>query len=84
MAGFSSGHFAMKQHKEIHDGLVMLEKYLKQCQAGVRQLRKAEVRKLTENVGSVLWQHLDEEVKKLGAENMKRYWTLEELSNLPF
>lgn len=72
MAGFGAGHYTMKQHKEIHDDLGTLERYLKQCQAGVRELRKAEVRKLMENFGSVLWQHVDEEVKELGEENMKR------------
>lgn len=30
----------------------------------------------------VLMRHLDEEVKDLGAENMKKYWTLEEVDRM--
>jgi hypothetical protein len=32
----------------------------------------------------VLWEHLDEEVKTLGADNMRRYWSLDEMKRMPF
>ncbi|CAG9941990.1 unnamed protein product [Clonostachys rosea f. rosea IK726] len=36
-----------------------------------------------ETWGDVLWAHLDDEVKTLGAENMRKYWTLEEMRRMP-
>ena len=36
-----------------------------------------------DSFGGVLWQHLDEEVEQLGAENMRRFWTLEEMGRMP-
>lgn len=32
--------------------------------------------------GAVLWAHLDQEVKTLGAENMRRYWSLDDIRKL--
>jgi hypothetical protein len=36
-----------------------------------------------EGFGKVLWQHLDEEVQTLKAENMRQYWSVEEMRRLP-
>ena len=33
--------------------------------------------------GEVLWKHLDQEVETLGAENMRKYWTLDEMKRMP-
>jgi hypothetical protein len=33
--------------------------------------------------GTVLWSHLEQEVKTLGAENMRKYWTIEEMRRMP-
>ncbi len=32
--------------------------------------------------GDVLWKHLDQEVKTLGAESMRKYWTLADMRRL--
>jgi len=82
---FRVGEIMKAQHKEIHGGLEKLEKYTGECRAGRRELRMSEVLEVMDSFGEVLWTHLDLEVKNLGAENMRRYWSLEEMrSRFPF
>ncbi|CAI7608276.1 unnamed protein product [Penicillium manginii] len=73
----------LKQHKQIHAGLEKLEAYLEKCRSGEEDMRREEVRRLMEGFGKVLWQHLDEEVQTLKAENMRQYWSVEEMRRLP-
>ncbi|OAL54408.1 hypothetical protein IQ07DRAFT_500502 [Pyrenochaeta sp. DS3sAY3a] len=73
----------LTQHKQIHKGLDKLEKYLEECSNGERELRLEELKVILDGFGKVLWQHLDDEVKELGAENMRKYWTLEEMRRMP-
>jgi len=72
----------LAQHKEIHQGLEKFQEYLENCQTGEKELRLSEMKRLMDQFGDVLWRHLDEEVKELGAENMRKYWTLEEMRTL--
>jgi hypothetical protein len=71
------------EHKQIHVGLDKLEKYLEECADGERELRMSEMKDILDTFGTVLWQHLDDEVKQLGAENMRKYWTAEEIRRMP-
>ncbi|KAJ5180946.1 hypothetical protein N7492_004156 [Penicillium capsulatum] len=73
----------LRQHKQIHAGLEKLEAYLEDCRSGETDLRREEVKRLMEGFGEVLWKHLDEEVRTLGADNMRKYWTLDEMRRLP-
>ncbi|KAL1655919.1 hypothetical protein SLS61_001482 [Didymella pomorum] len=73
----------LTQHKQIHKGLDKLTKYLEECSTGERELRLSELKDIMDSFGKVLWQHLDDEVKELGAENMRKYWTKEEMARLP-
>lgn len=73
----------LSQHKRIHEGLDRLEEYLGQCRTGERELRMEVLKGVLEGFGDVLWAHLDDEVKELGAENMRKYWTLEEMRRMP-
>ncbi|KAJ5605289.1 hypothetical protein N7510_010443 [Penicillium lagena] len=73
----------LRQHKQIHAGLEKLEAYLEKCRSGEEDLRREEVKRLMEGFGKVLWAHLDEEVQTLGADNMRKYWSLEEMRRLP-
>lgn len=73
----------LRQHKQIHAGLEKLESYLENCRTGEADLRREEVKRLMEGFGEVLWKHLDEEVQTLGADNMRKYWTLDEMRRLP-
>lgn len=71
------------QHKQIHEGLDVFEGYLKDCGTGEKELRLEELKNLMDAFGDVLWAHLSDEVKELGAENMRRYWSLEEMRRMP-
>lgn len=73
----------LAQHKQIHAGLDKFESYLSECRSGEKELSLSTMKELMDGFGTILWQHLDDEVKELGAENMRKYWTLEELRAFP-
>jgi len=77
MEGFRPGHFAQEQHKEMHIGLDVMADYLQGCQAGSRDLVRSELRSIMDSFGGVLWNHLDEEVRELGADNMSKFWSVD-------
>jgi hemerythrin-like domain-containing protein len=70
------------QHKKIHEGLDGLEAYLERVQRGEEDLEAAALKSKMESWGGVLWAHLDDEVRALGAENMRRYWSKEEVMKM--
>jgi len=73
----------LTQHKQIHAGLDKLQAYLEHCKSGEKYLRMEELKKIMDSFGDVLWTHLDAEVKQLGAENMRKFWTMEEMRRMP-
>ncbi|GIK04295.1 hypothetical protein Aspvir_008374 [Aspergillus viridinutans] len=73
----------LTQHKQIHKGLEQLEAYLTKCLSGEVDLQREEMKRLMDAFGDVLWKHLDEEVRTLAAENMRRHWSLQEMAQLP-
>ncbi len=76
--------FAILQHRVIHAGLDKLEAYLRECQDGRREMRREEVKAIMDGFGGVLWVHLEEEVRELGAERMREVgWTVEEMRRMP-
>ena len=83
MPAFKKELHLLTQHKQIHKGLDKLEEYVGQCRSGEKELRLGEMKEVMETFGKVLWEHLDAEVKELRAENMRKYWSLEEMRRLP-
>ncbi|KAF2816457.1 uncharacterized protein BDZ99DRAFT_344101, partial [Mytilinidion resinicola] len=83
MPRFRDSTELLGQHAEIHAGLERLKAYLEGCRRGERELRLGEVRGVLDGFGVVLWAHLEEEVRELGAENMRRYWSREEMGRMP-
>jgi hemerythrin-like domain-containing protein len=86
MPEFKNGENAaelLRQHREIHQGMDGFEDYLKRCKRGEVELELGVLKGKMDNWGEVLWRHLDEEVRTLGAENMRRYWTVEEMGRMP-
>jgi hemerythrin-like domain-containing protein len=73
----------LRQHKEIHAGLDGFEEYLKKCRDGETELDLRTLKAKMDTWGHVLWKHLDQEVKTLGAENMRKYWSLNEMRRMP-
>ena len=83
MPAFKKELELLTQHKQIHNGLDKFEAYIQQCRTGEKELRLAELKAVMDSFGKVLWQHLDDEVEQLGAENMRKYWTVEEIRRMP-
>lgn len=83
MPAFKKELDLLTQHKQIHAGLDKLTKYLTECSSGERELRLVELKSVLDGFGEVLWRHLDDEVRELGAENMRRFWSLEEMRRMP-
>lgn len=73
----------LTQHKQIHEGLEVFEKYVEACRTGERELRFIELKGVMDGFGAVLWEHLDDEVRELRAENMHKYWSMDEMRRLP-
>ncbi|KAL3297619.1 Protein bfr2 [Colletotrichum asianum] len=73
----------LEQHREIHHGLEDLQQYLEKCRSRKTKLDLAILRSKMEPWGHVLLLHLDLEVEMLGAENMRKYWTREEMLGMP-
>lgn len=83
MPAFQKNSRHIQQHREIHAGLDKLEQYLSEVRLGERELRRQEIKDNMDSWGGVLWEHLDEEVQTLGAENMRKYWTMAEMQRMP-
>jgi len=84
MPAFQKELHLLTQHKEIHKGLDVFEEYLEGCKKKQRELRLGELKDIMDGFGGVLWTHLDDEVMQLGAKNMKKYWSGEEMDGLRF
>ncbi|RVX66812.1 hypothetical protein B0A52_09542 [Exophiala mesophila] len=84
MPMFRDDEHLIGQHALIHDGLDKLQEYLGKCQDGEIELRLAEMKSIMDSFGEVLWAHLEDEVRDLGADNMRRYWTKDEIQAFPF
>ena len=83
MPAFKKELELLTQHKQIHQGLDKFEVYLGEVKTGKRDLVYGEMKAVMETFGKVLWQHLDDEVHQLRAENMRKYWTPEEVRRIP-
>jgi hemerythrin-like domain-containing protein len=73
----------LQQHRQIHAGMDVFEEYLKKCRAREVELELSVLKAKMDSWGEVLWTHLDQEVRTLGAENMRKYWTLDEVREFP-
>ncbi|KAK5653158.1 hypothetical protein OQA88_9257 [Cercophora sp. LCS_1] len=73
----------LKQHEKIHEGMDLLEDYLRACKNKEVEFELGVLKEKMDSWGEVLMKHLDEEVETLGAENMRKYYTLEEVRAIP-
>lgn len=73
----------LQQHKEIHKGMDLMEQYLTKCRNRELDMEMSVLKAKMDTWGRVLWKHLDQEVETLGAENMRKYWTVEEIRRIP-
>ncbi len=82
-SGAAGGSELLRQHRDIHAGMGQLDEYLAACQSGESDFRLPELKSIMDGFGKVLWEHLDDEVKQLGADRMRRHWTLQEMKMMP-
>lgn len=73
----------LQQHKDIHKGMDLTEAYLRKCKDREVDLEMSVLKEKLDSWGEVLWKHLDQEVLALGAENVRKYWTIEEIRRIP-
>lgn len=85
MPEFGTSGILAEQHELIHDGLVKLRGYLNRCEREGEEeaLDRSEVRRFMEAFEQLLWEHLNGEVAVLAGENMRRFWSLEEVRRFP-
>ncbi|TEA20453.1 hypothetical protein C8034_v008627 [Colletotrichum sidae] len=73
----------LEQHRQIHHGLGGMQGYLESCRSRKEQSDPSTLKSKMDPWGKVLMLHLDQEVGILGAENMRKYWTRDEMLDLP-
>ena len=83
MPAFKKELELLTQHKQIHTGLEKFEAYIDDCKAGKRDMRMDELKEIMDSFGTVLWAHLQDEVNQLSPNNMRKYWSLDEVRRLP-
>lgn len=74
----------IRQHELIHEGMDGFERYLQSVLDGECELDLKRMKEQMDSWGEVLWRHLDEEVETLKAENMRKYWTVQDMRRMAF
>lgn len=73
----------LKQHQLIHAGMDLLEDYIRKVKNRETELDMSVLKEKMDSWGDVLHKHLEQEVATLGAENMRKYWTIDEIKTIP-
>lgn len=73
----------VRQHRLIHAGMESFDEYLRQCRSRETELELSVMKEKMDTWGDVLLAHLDQEVQTLRADNMRRYWTTDEIKAIP-
>lgn len=73
----------LRQHELIHEGMDEFEEYIRRCKRGEVEFEMGVMKEKMEGWERVLMKHLDDEVAELGAEKMRRYWSLDEVRRFP-
>ncbi|KAF5370877.1 hypothetical protein D9758_002041 [Tetrapyrgos nigripes] len=77
------GHDHLASHKGIHDGLESLASLVSKYKLDPTTYSPTEMRACLDSFREVLFTHLDQEVADLHGENLKKYFTLEEIESIP-
>ncbi|KAI8993100.1 hypothetical protein BD414DRAFT_412745 [Trametes punicea] len=83
MASFKDDEVHLKSHEAIHHGLDDLTALIRKWSEEPATYNPQEMRACLDSWREVLFNHLDQEVKDLSGENMKKHWTLEEFESIP-
>ncbi|PVG00330.1 hypothetical protein CPB86DRAFT_782658 [Serendipita vermifera] len=71
-------------HKKIHDGLDRVEIVVKEFKENPSSYKPEVLREALDSFREPLYTHLAEEVESLSAENMRKYWSLQDIARLSF
>jgi hemerythrin-like domain-containing protein len=66
------------QYKKLYKSFKELDNYLNKCKDG-EELNLEKVKEIMDGFGKELWSHMDEEVAVLRADNMRKFWGVEEI-----
>ncbi|KAH9948558.1 hemerythrin HHE cation binding domain-containing protein [Amylocystis lapponica] len=85
MPVFADNETHIKSHEKIHEGLDELSALIRKWNKEPSSYSPAEMRTSLDGWREVLVTHLADEVRQqdLGPENLKKYWTLQEVHNIP-
>ncbi|KAK4152664.1 hypothetical protein C8A00DRAFT_44317 [Chaetomidium leptoderma] len=73
----------LRQHKVIHEGMDETADYLQRCKDRECELELGVLKEKMDSWGDVLLEHLEQEVRDLGAEKMRKHYTLQEMKAIP-
>ncbi|KAI0745139.1 hypothetical protein C8Q76DRAFT_607411 [Earliella scabrosa] len=82
MPMFQDNDVHLKSHEAIHHGVDELTKNVRKWFDEPSTYKPEEMRACLDSWREALFSHLDQEVKDLSAESMKKYWTLEEVDRI--
>ncbi|KAH8107477.1 hypothetical protein DFH11DRAFT_1691675 [Phellopilus nigrolimitatus] len=82
MPMFSDNEQHLKSHEAIHEGLARLSDLTNEFKSDPKTYSPTRMRECLDSFREVLMHHLDEEVHDLGAESLKKYWTLAEVDRI--
>jgi len=82
MPAFADNDQHRTSHEGIHKGLDALGGHLTAWRSTPTTYSPETLRECLDSFGGVLLRHLDEEVQDLQAENMKKYWKIEEVDRI--
>ncbi|CAE6416412.1 unnamed protein product [Rhizoctonia solani] len=83
MPSFAENEQHKKSHKVIHAGLDKLKDLATSWKSEPTTFSPAILRSCLDEFKTPLFNHLSEEVRDLSGENLKKYYTLEEVDRLP-
>ncbi|CAE6424742.1 hypothetical protein RSOLAG1IB_03958 [Rhizoctonia solani AG-1 IB] len=83
MPGFANNERHKNSHKVIHAGLDKLKDQVTGWKADPTTFSPTALRSCLDEFRTPLFNHLSEEVRDLSGENLKKYYTLEEVDRLP-
>ncbi|KAJ1304764.1 hypothetical protein OPQ81_005902 [Rhizoctonia solani] len=83
MPSFANNERHKNSHKVIHGGLDKLKDLVTGWKAEPTTFSPTTLRSCLDEFKPPLFKHLEEEVRDLSAENLKKYYTLEEVDRLP-
>ncbi|KAL1939892.1 hypothetical protein VTO73DRAFT_9592 [Trametes versicolor] len=83
MQHFADDELHLKSHEAIHHGIDDMTRLVRKWLDEPSTYSPEEMRASLDSWREVLFNHLNKKVKDLGGENMKKYWTLEEMDRIP-